>query len=765
MRWERATEAIQRCPRGAGRRDGKGMGLVAVSLVAVGLALCVGCSAAAAPPRGPSAHRASGPVRGVETPPVPAAALVVAPPAHCTKPAQRHPFAATAPHPRIWLTAARLRRLGAMRRAKSAEWQALEATASRADNQLPQATASALIYAVTKEPRWAQRAKMIVLAFARKHQSLFAKGLKDQYRGLGQTLPLVYDWVHDQLSLTDKRVLLATMARGADYDVEHRQGIGTDSDAVLGGAKTTLLIGLACAGDHPKAAAYRRSALFRWERGVKDWLGFPRPIKSFIRESSGGIWPEGNKYNPDTLSYLFQFVEAERGVSGRDLLCEVELETGRNFAADLILATLHTMFPGYEDGFTYADAESPDWPVQLDRWGYALVHAADRIPHSVHARWAQHFIKRVRGRHGGLGTFLSAFAGQYNGAIDALPFYRPALKEQEPQSLPLTHIAPAPGPGFVYARTSNAPDASGVLLQGGSIVRVDHVHFDSGSFQLYRKGEWLSREVRGYGLWATVSAAHNTIVLRGYGPQENIGFEWGRAKLLSSCARRNFVYAASDLSAAYNIDPVRNKAQPTIKDAGRDVTRQWVFLRPQGWLVVFDRIETFAATQSKELIFQTMSEPKIVGNRIYARSLKGVNPLGAARQVWGDQGLAITSVYPRRGLRYTKRDGRRYYATPRPELHMAYPAPKWEIHPSERRWHVVLRLPDGLKRAYALNVLVGFDRGQRPPEVSAVVSPVGTHGARIGSGVQQIELRFFDRGRLGGELVIGGRRQPLGGCS
>ena len=675
-----------------------------------------------------------------------------------------HAVDPNAPHPRIWLTPERLTRLRQQAQSNTAHWQGVIKAATRNSNDLPQAEAAALAFAVTGDAKYGKTARDIAVRHAQGNAVLFGEGLTDQYRGLGQGMPIVYDWAHGALSEADRALLIKCMNGGADYDISARNRIGTDSDAVTGGAKTTMLIAAATLGENPKAAGYRDNVISRWEKGVKDWVNFDQSLRNYTRVSTGGVWMEGNKYSPDTVSYIFQIVEAEYNLSGRDLLCELDAETGHSFPADLILATLLGFLPGFEDAFTWADAESPGYPAQFERWSYALLYAADRIPTSQHARWAYSYINDVKpGTHGAnTSTFLGSILAQYNMGILAYPFYRPELKGDSLGTLPIQHAAPLPGPGFVYARTSNSGDASGVLIQAGSIYRVDHVHFDTGSFQLYRKGEWLSREVRGYGLWPQVAQAHNTVILNGLGPQADFAYEWKSGKMAHWCGGPDMVFVAGDLTDAYNIDPTRNQKNPPLEDRGDEVTREWVFVRPQGWLVVFDRIEVKKVAFKKQLIFQVASDPQISGAQISARSLKGSQVTGTTR-TYGDQTLVIRTVYPKSGATYKVEAGTAYYTNPQNAPNISHQASNDEVHPSERRWHVAVNLPSTEKREYALHVLSGHDAGGGPPKVEAI-DGAGTHGVRIGEGAEQVEIVFHDAGQLGGTFKRAGKTLQLVGC-
>ena len=97
-------------------------------------------------------------------------------------------------------------------------------------------------------------------------------------------------------------------------------------------------------------------------------------------------------------------------------------------------------------------------------------------------------------------------------------------------ALPLTHFDP--GLGHMFARTDWGANASWFTYQLGW-SRIDHQHADGNMFQLWRKGEWLTKERSGYGLQIACSDYKNALALENDAPDHNApgdygNFEWKR---------------------------------------------------------------------------------------------------------------------------------------------------------------------------------------------------------------------------------------------
>src|SRR2546427_3335920 len=108
--------------------------------------------------------------------------------------------------------------------------------------------------------------------------------------------------------------------------------------------------------------------------------------------------------------------------------------------------------------------------------------------------------------------------------------------DKDYSSLPLDYYGP--GMGFLYTRNKWGADATTLLIQMKGVTGTgDHYHEDAGSFQIWRNGQWLSRETTGYGdplngfnngpaLGAPAAIAHNVVLFNGW---VQTGLQHGKA--------------------------------------------------------------------------------------------------------------------------------------------------------------------------------------------------------------------------------------------
>jgi hypothetical protein len=300
------------------------------------------------------------------------------------------------------------------------------------------------------------------------------------------------------------------------------------------------------------------------------------------------------------------------------------------------------------------------------------------------------------------------------------------------------------------------------MIHAGSMYDVDHVHKDTGSFQLYRRGQWLTREVRGYGMWPHNARAHNTILIKGIGPAERAHYVYGPVKIGKTCLEKDVVYVGSDLTANFNLDKKRNKDwYRSPKDRAKHVLRQFAFIRPEGYLVVADKVLPLAKSMDSALVFLTMSKPKLGSRTIDSQSLLGSN-LTRFKHKLGNQMLRINTVFPQSGHRYQLVDENAYYKVKRPKLNGLDRIPEqWEIHGRERRYHVLVALPK--TSPYALHVFLGYDKGGSPPSVKPL-QRAGRYGVRISGSGKPIEV-WFDKDKLGGSFARAASKLDFSDCT
>jgi hypothetical protein len=169
--------------------------------------------------------------------------------------------------------------------------------------------------------------------------------------------------------------------------------------------------------------------------------------------------------------------------------------------------------------------------------------------------------------------------------------------EQDFNGLPLDYYAP--GVGYSYAKTSWGRAGTALQLQLGMPVGVWHRHLDAGTFQLWRNGQWLSKEFTGYSESiqgydgeaedASRTVAHNGILFGGIGLVN--AYADGPPKVLRLESAAQYFFAAVDLSAMYRAHGSSHRDRDDNPYAGTAI-REFVFVKPLETVVILDRLRS-----------------------------------------------------------------------------------------------------------------------------------------------------------------------------
>jgi len=180
----------------------------------------------------------------------------------------------------------------------------------------------------------------------------------------------------------------------------------------------------------------------------------------------------------------------------------------------------------------------------------------------------------------------------------------------------------------LLARTSWRADA-GWFTYSLAWKAVDHQRGDGNNFELYRNGEWLTKQQVGYS--AKASDYHNTLTIQNDPPEHNDdadyrhdlsrrGSQWtfdtaGDPVLVGHSVGDGFVYAAGDATNLYN-SPYEGSTD--VVEASRAV----VWLQPDT-VVVYDRAETKKENRFKRFWLQLPAEARIDGRQATVKTPKG----------------------------------------------------------------------------------------------------------------------------------------------
>jgi hypothetical protein len=490
--------------------------------------------------------------------------------------------------------------------------------------------------------------------------------VNDRSRWSGEAVPLIVDWVYPTLSADDKRKIRSVFLTWAD-ELQHAEVTTDNHPEPIGAVDDPALVAdkqrLRWASNNYFTAHARNLGLMALAlderddpdgklRGYlpiagKSWLYM---VGALLRgDMRGGLAADGHEYGPQSLAYVTQLLLAmhtARMESG-DVVDPRVLLSAERFWSDAVDGWLAVQSPGtFPNPWLNTETHQPAWwadgqhdvtPESIDLFAPMALYDLDtkNAARAEKIRWLQEFLlpRQLEARVAG--------ADQYRQAILYFLLYDPNAPEpRDPRpSLPTTFFAP--GIGRLLARTDWTPKASW-LAYGCGWENIDHQHGDAGSFDLYRNGEWLTKERTGYGTTASTSEWHNTLSIENNRGRHSVdpgdyrtqlwrtGSQWtyatgGDPRLVAHVETARHVYASCDATAAYNAP---NEGAGDVETA----TRQLLWIVPDT-VVVLDRAATKTQARFKRFALQFATLPKISGTRALVKTPHG-------------QQLTVTTLLP-----------------------------------------------------------------------------------------------------------------------
>jgi hypothetical protein len=424
----------------------------------------------------------------------------------------------------------------------------------------------------------------------------------NQARWSGEGVALVYDWCHDALTEAERETLIDRWNR-INESLNAKPWGGPqmpNSNYFWGYLRNTIEWGIATYHENPKAQALLDHAM------NVQWSAFSKYAQ---KELMGGVAQEGSQYGRYMLGYPVVPLSSA-GNLGRDLWEETNFFKQALFYMLYVTPPAPTgsrweVFPFNNDQF-FREGGSAE-SIYL---GSFLAAATDRWKDLPIGRYGRYQLDRIKPK---VPRFIAA-----------------SMQSPEParlDALALDYYAS--GIQYLYAKTSWGPEAMVVNLQMGDSVGVGHSHLDTGSFQIWRGGQWISRESTAYAgsfvgwsgkgsISPRHSAVHNMVLFNGYGRAN--AYEVGSAKVTRLESRAHHAYAAVDLTGVYRStsEHVERDVNPFVKA----IVREFVFVRPLEALVILDRVESTGADVTKTFVLHSGPVPRIAGMSAMAEAGK-----------------------------------------------------------------------------------------------------------------------------------------------
>ncbi|MDT5346892.1 MAG: hypothetical protein QOH91_179 [Mycobacterium sp.] len=358
--------------------------------------------------------------------------------------------------------------------------------------------------------------------------------------------------------------------------------------------------------------------------------------------AAGGMSPEGTEYSPTALAFLAQFMVAlhTAGLDDPAKWGPQVVLADNPFWSAFVPAMLHTLPPRpspapadaadlgevYQPA-AYGDLQTYAAPDLTDTLGPLAIYARDRDDQATVDAIRWHVTNVSPGGAAALLDRVSSTDQFLTAILYFLTLDPGAPPAPDPRSaLPLEHVAP--GLNRTISRTCWCDDAR-IFTYSLTWKTIDHQGGDGNEFELYRNGEWLTKQRTGYDTtW--YSDYHNTLTIenaplpadsedryldlarRGSQVPNVAG---GDPTLLAQSSGDDYFYATGDATALYN----------SPQDQRTDVShasRSLVWIKPDH-VVVYDRAETLTDGRFKRFWLQSPAPFEVTGNRAWARTAGG----------------------------------------------------------------------------------------------------------------------------------------------
>ena len=424
---------------------------------------------------------------------------------------------------------------------------------------------------------------------------------RDALRQQGDGLLSIYDWCHHRMSAPQ---IAAFVARWNGYlDIELADDFANQgaegNNYFWGRVRNFLWYGITSFGENSRAQEFINHAL---DTRLNTW--FSKWYNDFGR---GGVVAEGADYGIVMLSYpILPFQSAAD--FGSDPYAQTE------FFRQAIYSVIYGTTPGPTTnsgagGFSGGALIFPFNDDENFRNG-GVINTRDYLGD---------FMRYMGARNPGSGNAAAARAY----LVTANPGRRwmfDALggtgQASDIASLPLDYYAP--GAAVFDMRTAHDANAMAIHVQMGTPGGIEHRHRDAGTFQVWRKGRWLTRESVGYAEQVTGFAgagsvdtedhlAHNGLWFQGRttgrwvgtGPivippgQDTGDNPLGLPTVMRLEHADQYAYIAVDFSKSY-----RNKTSTRVDWPYADKAwREILFIRPLHALVILDRMRASSDSQ------------------------------------------------------------------------------------------------------------------------------------------------------------------------
>ncbi|MBI2569742.1 MAG: hypothetical protein HYV63_22285 [Candidatus Schekmanbacteria bacterium] len=422
-----------------------------------------------------------------------------------------------ATRPRVWATSEVIDTLKQRRGAGDSTWATWEPLlASRVEQAVEDpdsvyraddyCATAALLYLVTGEAAYRDAAAFFMGRLITYWETVEWGG--NSYRWADAQLAICLDLSWDAVDAATRERAATTLVAADEWRLYIAPLRMADTDEYTSSVRTWIVDGLVLCGASGLPAALEERACTILDAGLRGWYGVQlvkaRRDRGFFAES-GGYLPDGSDYGQGTTSYWLHtaWALANAGIS--------PAENSGFFLHNLLVYFFYSLSPRQRGFVTMGDVEDFSYNYGVEPSSFQL-EAVDATVLAFHqgllgragltteAGWARRMQRAL---------YPPAASPE---AIAMLLFDTDQIPERDHRDTLATAFLDS-GFGVFFDRSSWSAQASSLFFQSGWRY-VDHRHADSGHFQLYRAGRWITHEAIGYDGPAAQDRGHNIPLLQ-----------------------------------------------------------------------------------------------------------------------------------------------------------------------------------------------------------------------------------------------------------
>lgn len=543
----------------------------------------------------------------------------------------------------------------------------------------------------------------------------------NQLRWMNSILAITADLMWPDLTTTDKNTIAAALMPELDYVIDHFTNNRRieDTDEWIGHSKDAFLTSTLLCNAAGIDMVYSDSACIGLEFSKRILFGFHdlrMKRNSGFMAGSGGFEPDGYFYGQSTGRYLLEFYWALHNL-GYNIDSYAPF-----FARKLNSGYLYATLPSQNGLASSGDTESfvgGDNDVDTTPFGdgaqLSLITGLLKVTNNMsQAGYATHYYRNVFQPNVYVPNFGLLYTLLFdNNSIPAIDY-----KTQ----IGTAYLAK--GFGLMHDRSDWSTDASYFNFRAGW-MGVDHIHADSGHFQLWRKGRWITHEALAYGGQASESQGHNVLSLdmkNGMGIGQFVMDQSQNATLIKSSINAQFSYASADLTHVYgNLESELIPEQARSYDA---VQRSIVWIKPSinkdvDTIISFDQvIDGASITPAEKYWHIQLDELPIINDK-------------TANVLLGDQSVDIYSLTSH------------LVANNNVTLSTYHPGGAAGVYGDPSYNHILQMTVPASRDLHMLNVIRSYDTGATQVTPVAIVSE-NTIGVQINNDVIVFPHQLID---------------------